>query len=240
MAIITTFERTEKKYLLSSGQFDALSRRLAGSMTIDQYGRSTICNLYYDTDDYQLIRNSIEKPPYKEKLRLRSYGVPSREDPVFVELKKKCSGTVYKRREQLPLGEAEAFLAHGTAPSKDSQILREIGWMLERYQPVPKVFLAYDRIALYGNRDPGLRITFDDSLRWRTTALDLTMGDWGTPVFPAGVFLMEIKFCGGMPVWLSHLLSECEIYPSSFSKYGTIYQNHLASTLLEKEGIICA
>ena len=240
MAIITNFERTEKKYLLTSGQFDAFSRQLSGFMTIDQYGRSTLCNIYYDTDDYQLIRASIQKPPYKEKIRLRSYGIPSPQDPVFVELKKKYSGVVYKRREQLPLREAERFLSCGSSPVRDSQILREIGWTVERYRPSPKVMIAYERIALYGNRDPGLRITFDDSLRWRTTALDLTMGDWGSPVLPDGTFLMEIKFCGGMPVWLSHLLSECEIYPSSFSKYGTIYQHHLAPTIQKKEGIICA
>lgn len=240
MAIINTFERTEKKYLLDAGQFDALSRRLADRMTIDQYGRHTICNIYYDTEDYQLIRTSIEKPEYKEKLRLRSYGTAKPGDPVFIELKKKSGGVVYKRRERLLLEEAERLLSRQAAPAQSSQILREIDWFLDLYQPSPKVFLAYDRIALYGNENPGLRVTFDDCIRWRTTALDLTMGDWGNPLLSQGSRLMEIKLCGSMPVWLAHALSECEIYPTSFSKYGEVYRNNLTRIFLGKEGVSCA
>jgi len=240
MAIITTFERTEKKYLLEPGQFDALSRMLSDRMTIDQYGRHTICNIYYDTDDYRLIRASIEKPSYKEKLRLRGYGIPRNSDPVFVELKKKCGGVVYKRRERLTLDEARRFLGQSAEPVHQNQILREIGWFLNLYQPSPKVFLAYDRIALYGSEDPGLRITFDDSIRWRTTALDLAMGDWGSPLLPGGCRLMEIKLCGGMPLWLARALSECKAYPTSFSKYGEVYRVNLARTFLKKGDCPCA
>lgn len=240
MAIINTFERTEKKYMLTPEQFDTLSLRLSDRMTIDRYGRHTIRNLYYDTDDFQLIRASIEKPAYKEKLRLRGYGEITPDSRVFAELKKKCAGVVYKRREQLLLGEAEAFLSREAPPVHESQILREIGWFLDLYQPSPKVLVAYDRIALYGNENPGLRITFDDSLRWRTTALDLTMGDWGTLLLPVGRRLMEIKLCGSMPLWLARTLSDLAIYPTSFSKYGEVYRQNLSTSFLSKGEIICA
>ena len=111
-----TFKRTEKKYLLSSGLFDALWARIGDRMEPDDYPRSTVCSIYYDTDDYRLIRNSIEGPVYKEKLRLRSYHVPGPEDPVFVELKKKYKGVVYKRRVSLPAREAEAWLDRDEHP----------------------------------------------------------------------------------------------------------------------------
>lgn len=231
MAFINTFERTEKKYMLTSEQFDRLSLLLADKMTIDQYGKHTICNLYYDTDDFYLIRHSIEKPEYKEKLRLRSYGIPTENSKVFVELKKKCCGVVYKRREQLPLSQACAWL-DGQTPLQTNQIMKEISWFVERYQPSAKVLLAYDRMALYGHDDPGLRITFDDSIRWRTTALDLNMGDWGALLLPKSTRLMEIKLCGSMPLWLANALSEVEAYPCSFSKYGEIYRQHLSGQVL--------
>lgn len=240
MAIINTFERTEKKYLLTNGQFDALSRILAGRMTIDQYGRHTICNIYYDTDDYQLIRASIEKPEYKEKLRLRSYSTPQRDDPVFLELKKKCAGVVYKRRERMPLCEAENFLSGKHTGGFDSQILREIGWFLECHSLSPKVLLSYERIALYANENPGLRVTFDHGVRWRCVAVDLSAGDWGTPLLSNDERLMEIKLCGSMPLWLSRALSELEIFPVSFSKYGEVYQERLYRIFLPSGGDFCA
>lgn len=227
MSTLMKFERTEKKYLLTANQFDALSRMLAPKMTIDQYGEHTILNIYYDTVDYRPIQASIEKPDYKEKLRVRSYKTPQDNDKVFVELKKKCGGIVYKRRDEMTLAQSNAFLLSGVMPPKQSQIIQEIAWFCDFYHPVPKVFLAYDRIALYGNEDPGLRITFDRNIRWRQTALDLSMGDWGVALCDDKCIIMEIKLVSGMPMWLSHALARLNIYPSSFSKYGTVYQQHL-------------
>ena len=64
---------------------------------------------------YRLIRASLEKPAYKEKLRLRSYGVTEPGGEVFLELKKKYKGIVYKRRITLPEDAAGEFIA-GRAP----------------------------------------------------------------------------------------------------------------------------
>ena len=227
MAALMKFERTEKKYLLTPDQFDALSRMLAPKMTVDQYGAHTISNIYYDTGDYRLIRSSIEKPDYKEKLRVRSYKTPQANDKVFVELKKKCGGVVYKRRDQMTLSESSAFLLDGIMPQKQSQIVDEIAWFCNFYRPAPKVFLAYDRIALYGSEDPGLRITFDSNIRWRQTALDLSMGDWGVPLNNDRRVVMEVKLASGMPMWLCRALTGLHIHPGSFSKYGAVYQRYL-------------
>lgn len=162
-------------------------------MEADEHGRYTICNLYYDTPDFQLIRASLDKPVYKEKLRMRSYGVPADGDSVFVELKKKYKGVVYKRRTVLEAGEALDYMAGRCSPRAKDQICREIDWFLGRYHPVPQVFIAYDREALAGLEDRVLRVTFDIDLRWRDTALDLRSGDGGERITSRDQILMEIK-----------------------------------------------
>lgn len=221
-----TFERIEKKYLLTPAQLAALWQVLETRMEVDAYGRHTICNLYYDTGDYRLIRASLAKPRYKEKLRLRSYGVPAADGSVFVELKKKYEGVVYKRRTELPLAQAEGWLA-GTLNPPGSQIRREIDYFLAYYRPGPKVFLAYDRVALFGREDPALRLTLDANIRWRTAPLTLGAGDYGAPLSVQGMYLMEVKLPGAMPLWLARALAALEIAPVSFSKYGCCYKEIL-------------
>lgn len=221
------FERYEKKYRITRMQYNALQGELAEHMQQDQYGQHTICNLYMDTDDYTLIRSSIEKPIYKEKLRLRSYGTPQAEDIVFLELKKKFKGVVYKRRVPMALAEAYAFMRGEKAARHTGQILQEIAWFMALYgHPTPKVCIAYDRVALADRSDANLRITFDDNIRYRNTQLDLSKGSGGTPMLQADQVLMEIKVPGTMPVWLSHLLAEQCILPTSFSKYGVYYEQY--------------
>ncbi|MDB7859842.1 polyphosphate polymerase domain-containing protein [Intestinimonas butyriciproducens] len=221
------FQRYEKKYLLNPEQYQKIRAGLAPYMEADEHGRYTICNLYYDTPDFQLIRASLDKPVYKEKLRMRSYGVPADGDSVFVELKKKYKGVVYKRRTVLEAGEALDYLAGRCSPRAKDQICREIDWFLGRCHPVPQVFIAYDREALAGLEDRVLRVTFDIDLRWRDTALDLRSGDGGERITSRDQILMEIKIPGSAPVWLSRLLSENSVFPTSFSKYGVCYRENL-------------
>ncbi|MEL7568589.1 MAG: polyphosphate polymerase domain-containing protein [Dehalobacterium sp.] len=222
------FERYEKKYLMDEQQYQALTNFLQGPMTANEYGRYTICNIYFDTPDYRLIRTSIEKPVYKEKLRLRSYGVPQNEDTVFVELKKKFKGIVYKRRVPMTLSEAGEYLNRGKQPNKPGQIIKEIDWFRNFYQCViPKLYLAYDRIAMESREDPDLRITFDTNIRWRESVLDLSKGVWGSTLLGEGQHLMEIKIPGSMPLWLSRGLTELKIFPTPYSKYGNCYKNYL-------------
>jgi len=221
------FERVEKKYLLTVKKYELLRERLLPYMEMDQYGLHTICNIYYDTEDYELVRTSIEGPVYKEKLRLRSYGVPDNNSPVFLEIKKKYKGIVYKRRVSMTLEESARYLNHGIKPAADSQILREIDYFLRFHKPTPKVYLAYDRIALFGIEDSEIRITFDQNIRSRMTELDLSEGDSGKYLLPKGDVLMEIKVPYAYPLWLAGVLSDLEIYPVSFSKYGNVYKNQL-------------
>lgn len=239
-----SFKRYEKKYMLMP---DQLTRMLAGMenhMRADEFGRYTICNIYYDTDDFRLIRTSLEKPVYKEKLRMRSYGVPNDRDEVFVELKKKYDSVVYKRRTVMRAGEAVSYIHDGIVPEREDQICREIDWFMHSYHPTPKVYIAYDRTAFAGLENSELRITFDTNLRWRDRALDLRAGDYGETLLSPENILMEIKIPGTTPVWLAHLLSEIGAFHMSFSKYGVWYtQNILGRNLPEtirKEVRTCA
>lgn len=238
------FQRYEKKYKITREQYHQLICRMITRMEADAYGKHTICNIYFDTPECGLIRTSLEKPIYKEKIRLRSYGVPGDEDTVFLELKKKYDGVVYKRRVPMPLKDARKYLYYGIKPEQDSQILREIDYAMQFYKPKPMVYLAYERIAFSCKEDPELRVTFDMNIRAREYNLDLSQGSMGVPLLERGMFLMEVKIPGAMPVWMSELFSELEIFPTSYSKYGTYYREYMIpeqQDRCEREGgAICA
>lgn len=221
------FKRTEKKYILSMPQYNALLNSAAPYLQPDAFGESTVMSLYFDTPSRQLIRNSLEKPLYKEKLRLRSYGVPSDGTPVFLELKKKFKGTVYKRRIRLPLEQARIYAQQGILP-EDSQIMREIDALQRFYGPlIPSVLISCRRTAYFCVQEPHLRLTFDMDIRYRENDLLLEHGPGGTVILPEETCLLEIKALGAMPLWLAEALNRLSIFPVSFSKYGTAYQHIL-------------
>ena len=230
MGINCTFKRYEKKYLLTEEQRKALMERLSGKAEIDSYGLTTICNVYYDTEDFYLIRESLEKPDYKEKFRVRAYGTPDKNSSVFLEIKKKYDGVVYKRRIFLPYSEAMNYFENGVRPQNESQIFKEIDRFLSFYGAKPRVYLAYDRIAMLGAEDKEIRITLDSNIRSRFYNLDLAKGDYGERLLPEGTYLMEIKVAGAMPLWLAHILSDLDIKPVSFSKYGSVYKRKIAES----------
>lgn len=219
----TVFQRYEFKYLMTRNQQAQLLSAAGARLRPDAYSHSSIRNLYLDTPDFRLIRRSLEKPIYKEKLRLRSYGCAKREAPVFMELKKKYRSIVYKRRLTLPYGRALDCLA-GDSPWPETQIGREIGYVMDFYPDLePRVFLSYERASWYAP-ESGLRITFDDAIRFRTESLTLDSDPWGTALLRPDQVLMELKAPGAIPLWMVHLLTELGLYKTAFSKYGTAYQ----------------
>jgi hypothetical protein len=234
------FERFETKYILNRAQYEALLTALNDKTVQDKYGAYAISNIYYDTERYDLIRASIAKPVYKEKLRLRCYGRVESDTRVFLELKKKFKKRVYKRRIALPYGQVQDFPFDNTwehicgqlVSQNDVQIAGEIGHFLRLYPVEPRVYLRYDRLALSGVEDPDLRITFDSGIRFRQNDLRLDGGDYGTSVLDPNKVLMEIKTPFAIPLWLSHLLSKYGIFPVSFSKYGTCYTDFILNRCL--------
>ena len=230
-----TFKRYEVKYILTRSQRELLIKSMEGHLALDQYGRHTIRNIYFDTDSYRLVRTSIEKPLYKEKLRVRSYQKATGDSTIFVELKKKFESVVYKRRLALPHRLAMDALEQGAPLPEDSQIAREIEACRAFYGPTlkPAMLLCYEREAYAPVDGTDFRLTLDENIRWRTEDIDLGGSAMGAMILPADAVLMELKSPGGYPLWMVDFLSQNKIYKPSFSKYGTAYQQMLAK---EKEG----
>jgi SPX domain protein involved in polyphosphate accumulation len=218
------FKRYEIKYLLTRKQKEKILEAMKPYMELDEYGRSTIRNIYYDTDNYRLVRKSLEKPIYKEKLRVRSYRAAGPEDKVFVEVKKKYDGIVYKRRIELGERDAMSYLAGREKAPVRTQITDEIDYFLQFYETLaPKVFLSYEREAYYTKQPSEFRVTFDENILWRETDLSLGKGIYGTSILAPGQTLMEIKTPGNIPLWMVKVLTEEKIQRTTFSKYGNAY-----------------
>lgn len=232
---IEIFNRYEKKFKLDIDTYKQLSERLADHLELDAFNKQngfyTISNIYYDTPDNTLIQKSIEKPIYKEKLRLRSYGVPSKETKAYLEIKKKYDGIVNKRRTSMTVEDAARFVDSTTKPEiedyHNTQVINEIAFLLKRYDLQPAIYIAYDRSAFFSKESRDLRITFDTNIRTRRYDLSLEAGDYGEPLIEDDTILMEIKAEKAFPVWLAQLLSEFELMPSSFSKYGYEYKKNI-------------
>lgn len=221
----TVFNRVEKKYKLSEEKYEAFIEDLLQYMDIDEFGKHTISNIYYDTPNDLLIRRSIQKPNpmYKEKLRLRAYGTPNLDSKVFLEIKKKYDGIVNKRRIQLPLQAAYDYLDNGVKPFEQTQILSELDYFLSIYDLHPQRMIAYERVALFGKEDPSFRVTFDTNIRSRTDDLRLEHGSHGILLFNDNTHLMEVKITNSTPLWFSKLLSKHQAFTTRFSKAGSFY-----------------
>jgi len=232
---IEVFNRSECKFLIDEEVYEELNIKLLQYMERDDYNKThdfyTISNIYYDTEDNFLIRNSLAKPKYREKLRIRAYGVPDVDDKAYLEIKKKVNGLGNKRRTSLKLNETYEFLSTGEKPKLKSymnkQVINEIEYMLKLYNLEPKTYIAYDRRAMFGKDNREVRITFDTNIRTRRYDLKLEAGDYGEPLLEKGKWLMEVKVEKNIPIWLARLLSEYKIYKASFSKYGNEYKKML-------------
>lgn len=238
MAFGVTFKRYEKKYLLNTEQYEALKVEIDKHFVPDKYGETKICNLYYDTPDYLTTRRSVEKPIFKEKLRLRTYGVPTDDTTAFCEIKRKFNSIVYKRRIHLPYTKSIDYLAR-EYEGDDSQISREIKYLLKFYgNMAPRFYISYDRCAFFYKETSDIRITFDKNITWRDTDLDLRKGSYGRQLLPEGYTLMEIKVPNTVPLWLSMLMNQLGIHSSSFSKVGNAYKTMLRSTYDVQRGYV--
>lgn len=223
------FKRYELKYRLTREQKDLLGEYMKEYMIPDEHGKNTTLSLYMDTPDFLLARRSMEHPDYKEKLRLRSYGVAGKDSTVFIELKKKYDGIVYKRRASMKEAQLERYMKEKIFPA-DTQILRELGYAIYRYEGLsPAILLMYDREAFYAKDDHEFRITFDENILWRDTDVNLTSGIYGERLVDKDTILMEVKVANAIPLWLVKFMSTQHIYCSSFSKYATAYQRHMTN-----------
>ncbi|MCH5324677.1 MAG: polyphosphate polymerase domain-containing protein [Eubacterium sp.] len=222
-----TFKRKELKFVLDEEKYARLMERLDGLMLEDEYGNEIVSNIYFDNDSDEMIRTSLSKPIYKEKLRLRCYGVPNDDTIAFAEIKKKYKGIVYKRRERMTYAEAFDWLVKGNPPAHPTQITDEIDFIIKKYGLRPKIIICYDRLAYYAKDDEEFRITFDSNIRSRTDELDLRLGCYGETLENQPYRIMELKTAEAIPLWMTEILSDLQIYIGSFSKYGSIYEQSI-------------
>ena len=222
------FERVESKYLLTREQFDRLMNVIGNRITEDQYPHSNITSVYFDTPDYQLIRTALEKQSYREKLRLRSYGITDKSSTVFMEIKKKYDSVTYKRRQEMQYDDSLNYILFDRLPA-DTQIMREIDYIKNiRHKLDPRVLISYERDSWVSRDDSDLRITFDFNVRYSTRNLLLTNTDPEYRLTDDDTIIMEVKTLTSMPIWLTSVLNKMKIYPGNFSKYGQIYEKHLS------------
>ncbi len=234
MGIQTTFKRHELKYQLTNKQYQDLCICMKKFMCLDEYGRHKISNIYFDTKDYRIIRRSIEKPKYKEKLRLRVYGEPDEAGEAFIELKKKFNGIVYKRRVPIIQNEAIEYLCNDKEVENASQISKEVDYFKKSNDDLlPRVYLSYEREAYFSPSDENFRMTFDFNIKMRDNNVSLDASEEDNEVLEDSIVLLEVKTVMGLPPWFIEFLNENQIFSTSFSKYGTAYHKFILPKFLD-------
>lgn len=234
MEDVKTFDRIEKKCLITKEQKEAMLTEIKRHMEKDGYYDSEVCNIYFDTDHYDLIIQSIEQPMFKEKLRARSYGGY---DKVFFEIKTKLCGKEnnvgYKRRVRVTKKDYNKmvkehanlsdFMAQNADEPNDYRIAEEVDYLIKHFDLKPKILVFYRRYSWQGEQK--LRITFDENLRYRTEDVKFCKKKSDKKYFlDEKNIIMEIKAQGAWPLWLARKLSSERIFPQQFSKVGKIYQ----------------
>ncbi len=222
------FKRWELKYILTIDQYKKLILLMKKHMIQDKYKRHKISNIYFDTKNYEIIRSSIEKPFYKEKLRIRKYNDNT---SVFIELKKKFNGIVYKRRIEVEDDILDKNIYNLT---QKTQINNEINYFLKIHEEIDaRVYLSYERDAYYGKIDKEFRMTFDFNIKYRGEGISfLEDKNRDKEVLSREYVLLEVKTAKGLPFWLLDFFSSNKIYKTSFSKYGTAYKKFIFPKLM--------
>ena len=236
---IKIFDRIEKKYLINADQERTILKVVKKQMKRDNYHKSEVFNVYFDTDNFDLIIKSIDNPNFKEKLRARSYGGY---DKVFLEIKTKLkewekgapkNKVGYKRRLLVTRKDYGEFVAGKKTMEElaerkvelntDVQIAREVDYLVKTLSLKPRILVYYDRESYVG--EGGLRITFDRKLSYRDKDLRFVKKSGDQHFFEnPDDLIMEIKAHGVMPLWLVRTLSRERAFPQQFSKIGKIYE----------------
>jgi len=218
----TIIDRFEQKYLIDKDDYNLLINIINDYLVKDKYFKETIYNIYFDSDDYTLINRSLEKPIYKEKLRMRSYDKTSDSTNIFLEIKKKYIRNSNKRRVVISYKDYLDYINYGIIPKCDKQIMNEIDYCFKRYKLKPKIKILYDRLAYNLKDDETFRITFDTNIRYSKDNMDFNNDN--NTMFMNDKYIMEIKTFSGIPLWLNKILNSLGIYPTSYSKVGKIYE----------------
>lgn len=228
------FRRVEKKYVIKEEQYLALIDKIKDKMQEDEHGESTICNIYFDTKHYYLIKHSLSKPVFKDKIRLRSYNIPTEDDLIYLEIKRKYAGIVSKRRIETTLNEFYSYIENSNNIA-ESQIKKELDYYFKYYKLKETMFVSYKRSAYYDKENKDFRLTFDSNILARNYDLQIEKGNYGEQILEKEKYIMEVKTLGAMPLWFIKILDELKIYPCGFSKYGEAYKKIVLETNNEEK-----
>ena len=219
------FRRMEKKYIITKKQYEKIQEIINEYMIEDSYGKSTICNIYFDSPNYDMISHSIEKPFFKEKVRLRSYNTPTEDSKVYLEIKRKYDGVVGKRRIEMQYKDFEKYFKNRSSlENENKQIKSELDYYFRQYSLKPAMYISYAREAYYQKDNPDFRITFDTNIVARDYDLKLSNNVGETELLEKNLYIMEVKTLGAIPMWLTRKLSSIGVVPGTFSKYGEAYE----------------
>lgn len=249
---IEVFKRYELKYLLHWDAYIAFRERLLPYMQYDTYGNAdgkyNIISLYYESEEKDIYYETMNKLPFRQKLRLRVYDQADLSSPSFIEVKQKFKNVVNKRRTVIPLNEAYSILSKPydeqlieQVESSNPQILKEALHFKNLYELKPATIVSYDRQALSGvlENESDLRVTFDYNLMCRTDDLRLENGPEGMYFLDREMVILEVKVSNSVPFWLARLLSEFNFTQQGFSKFCTSIdlleqEKQFSSTLLSE------
>ena len=220
---VTIIDRMEQKYFVSFDKYKELMNKIEDKLVKDKYFDERIYNIYFDNDQYEFMTKSLDKPLYKEKVRLRSYETADKNSNVFLEIKKKYQGHGNKRRVVINYDEAKEYIDNKTIPNTNMQIMNELDYTFKKNNLKPKISLTYDRLSYAFKEDDSYRVTFDTNIRYSNKKLDLVDLDDDYCLFNDG-YIMEVKTLKGYPTWFIKALNELKLYPVSYSKVGEAYK----------------
>lgn len=219
------------KYELTYGQYSQLRKVGYSHLVEAPAGVHGLSALYFDTDDFELIREFQTDGPYQELFRMRTSEVLMKESLVSMEIIKRFEGRASQRHVLIPYVNAQSYLLdyrqYVNEQSIEAQISREIEYLVGGKSLAPKVVISSDRLIMNCTKKVPLEVEFDFNIRWRTSDFDLRKGNYGEFVDPTLNVLMTIKSDGSYPGWFSELLQQLDVQPSTFSSLMVTYQEHL-------------
>jgi len=225
--------RFELKYLISDAKAAAIEGYIRPFLEYDRYsklqrgGMYPIVSLYCDSPDMQLCRETLYGLKNRFKLRIRSY-TDEPEYPRFFEIKRRINRVIMKSRARVMDEDIAPLLAGRQLPQRgyttDEAALNQFQLYTASINAGPRVLIRYMRQAFENTSENRVRVTFDRQLCYKVTddpQVRLGGSDWQRNALTEGHVILEIKFTGTFPAWLSRMAAIFELDARSVSKFAT-------------------
>ena len=224
------WRRYEIKYLIDESQATGIRQFIQSYVRPDKHAVNRpnyaypITTLYLDSKNLQLFRESFEGHKNRFKLRIRSY-TDDQSYPRFVEIKRRASVIIIKSRTKVPHASIASIVqgsVNGEADGngEEAKSLRQFMLYSQWLKAGPVLRTRYMRQAFQSTADDRVRITFDRNLCYAVTpTADVGLNGKGWHALLPNKVVLEIKFTGHYPTWLSGLARHFNLQQMSVSKY---------------------